>query len=66
MKKITALVAFAGLNYSAGPGQEITCSDEFAADMIRAGYAVASEEDKKEPEPEQKPKKTARKKKVEE
>lgn len=60
MKTIKALIAFAGLDYSAASGQEITCSDEFAADVINAGYAV---EVSGNPEPEPKPKKTERKKK---
>ena len=60
MKTIKALTAFASLTYSAASGQEITCSDEFAEDMIRAGYAA---EVKADPEPKQMPKKTERKKK---
>ena len=61
MKTIKALVAFAGPEYAASSGQELTCSDEFAADMIRAGYAV--EIAAVEPEPEAEPKKTAKRKK---
>lgn len=60
MKTIKALTAFASLTYSAASGQVISCPDDFAEDMIRAGYAV---EIPVEPEPEQKPHKTARKRK---
>lgn len=60
MKTIKAITAFASLTYSAASGQEITCSDDFAEDVIKAGYAV---EIPGEPEPEQKPQKTARKRK---
>lgn len=57
MKTIRALVAFASPEYAASSGQVLTCSDEFAADVIRAGYA---EEIPAKPEPEDKPKKTAK------
>jgi len=59
MKTVKALTAFAGLEYSAASGQVITCPDDFADDVIRAGYAV---EIPAEPVPEDKPKKTAKRK----
>lgn len=58
MKLIKALTAFAGYDYSAASGQVIACSEEFADDMIRAGYAV--EVSAEQPEAE-KPTKTAKK-----
>ena len=42
--KIKALVSFACKEVSATPGQEYTCSDAIAEDLIRAGYAAAVEE----------------------
>ena len=56
--KIKALVSFASRELTAAPGQEYSCSDALAADLIRAGYAAAVEEAEAAP----KARKTRRKK----
>lgn len=39
MITLEALVSFASREWSPSPGQVRACSDELAADLIRAGYA---------------------------
>ncbi|MBR1382630.1 MAG: hypothetical protein IJ555_02275 [Ruminococcus sp.] len=44
--RMKALVSFASKEVSAVPGQEFSCSDELAEDLIRAKYAEPIEEKK--------------------
>lgn len=44
--RMKALVSFASKEVSAVPGQEFSCSDELAEDLIRAKYAEPTEEKK--------------------
>ena len=45
--KITAKVSFSGLEFSAIPGQVLDLPENIAEDLIRAGYAEGSNEDKR-------------------
>ncbi|MBR4668539.1 MAG: hypothetical protein IKO76_07280 [Butyrivibrio sp.] len=49
MRTLEALVSFASREWSPSPGQVKACSDELAADLIRAGYAKPVGEEKKVP-----------------
>lgn len=44
--RMKALVSFASKEISAVPGQEFSCSDELAEDLIKAKYAEPKEEKK--------------------
>lgn len=43
--KVKAKKGFAGLMYSAAPGQVIDCPEDVAEDLIRAGYAEETTEE---------------------
>jgi len=45
--RMKALVSFASKEISAVPGQEFSCSDELAEDLVKAKYAETIEEKKK-------------------
>ena len=45
--KITAKVSFAGLEFSAIPGQVLDLPEKVAKDLIEAGYAEGTNEDKR-------------------